>query len=421
MTFLLAGISHNSVAAIPDKDARLSILERVAVAEDELAARAYDVRRTLSDVEAAAILSTCNRTEIYATADHPGATVEEMVAYIHSLGDRNGYPASREELAPHIYAKTGYQAVHHLFRVVTGLDSMVQGDHQVAGQVSRAFQSMSATDNRLSRLFHVAFRTGRNARKDSGLGWTQVSIPSIGVKLLEQEVGNLDAKSALLVGAGETGRLTAASLIRAGVKDMRIASRSTERAHGLATDMRAATVVLDDVPTEISKVDIVITCTAARHHVISRADVARHLPARRRRLNILDLAVPRDVEPAVAELPNVELLTIEDLQRIEAENRAAIADASAIAEKIVADAADEFIHDIELQPVLRDLGQSAERIRSAELQRTIDRIGPVDDATRDALDAMTRAIVKRVLADPIQILRNRRQNPPHPKHPRRNE
>ena len=160
-------------------------------------------------------------------------------------------PEFRSELAPYIYAKTGYRAVHHLFRVVTGLDSLVQGDHQVAGQVSRSFQALAAvgqpTDTRLSRMFHVAFRTGRKARRDSGLGWSQVSIPSFGVKLMEQEVGDLSGKSALLVGAGETGRLTAMALIRSGVGEMRIASRSMERALGLAEDMNAVAVSFGDV------------------------------------------------------------------------------------------------------------------------------------------------------------------------------
>ncbi len=408
MTFILTGVSH--------QNAPLPILERVAISEEELPNRVRDLTDRLDDSDSATILSTCNRTELYAVTQNPGAAIEEMITYLSFLGARrknSNLANARTELAPFIYAKTGFQAVHHLFRVVTGLDSLVQGDHQVAGQVSRSFQTLGSiekpTDTRLSRMFHVAFRTGRFARKESGLGWSQVSIPSFGVKLLEREIGDLHGKSALLIGAGETGRLTAMSLVRAGVKDMRIASRSTERAHGLATDMGAATVVLNDVPTEMSLVDIVITCTGATTHVISKSEVARAATSRDSQLHILDLGLPRDVEPSVADIPSVDLYTIEDLHRLEVDHRAEIAEASAKAEEIVAQAADQFITDIEIQPLLRDIGESAERIRTAELQRTLTKLENIDPDTREALDAMTRSMVKRILADPIQILKQRKR------------
>ena len=398
------------------KNAPLPILERVAVSEEQLPTHVQDLADRLEPSDSATILSTCNRTELYAVTRNPGAAIEEMVAYLSLLGSRRNKSdgsQTQTEIAPFIYAKTGYQAVHHLFRIVTGLDSLVQGDHQVAGQVSRAFQALGAIDRpidtRFSRMFHVAFRTGRFARKESGLGWSQVSIPSFGVKLLEREVGDLHGRSALLVGAGETGRLTAMSLVRAGVNDMRIASRSTERAHGLATDMGAATVVLNDVPTEMSQVDIVITCTGATNHVISKSDVAHAAESRTDKLRILDLGLPRDVEPSVTDISNVDLYTIEDLHQLETDHRAEIAEASAKAEAIVADAAEEFINDIEIQPLLRDIGETAERIRSAELQKTLDKLDGVDDSTREAMDAMTRSMVKRILADPIQILRQRKR------------
>ena len=392
----------------------MDILERVAISEEQLPSHIQELSDRLAQHDSATILSTCNRTELYAVTRNAGATMEEMMTYLSMLGSRNRSSSSNgvnSDITPYIYAKTGYEAVHHLFRVVTGLDSLVQGDHQVAGQVSRSFQALSGVDKPadpvLSRMFHVAFRTGRTARKESGLGWSQVSIPSFGVKLLEREIGDLRGKSALLVGAGETGRLTVMSLMRAGISEMRIASRSTERAHGLATDMGAATVVMNDVPTEMSTVDIVITCTGATTHVISTSDVACAAASRKSKLHILDLGLPRDVEPSVADIPNVDLFTIEDLQRLEAGHRAEIADASTKAEAIVAEAAEQFIDDVELQPLLRDIGESAERIRIAELQRTLSKLKPVDDSTRAALDAMTRSMVKRILADPIQMIKRR--------------
>ena len=408
MNFVLTGVSHN--------DAPLHILERVAVSENELPSRIEELSARLNPDDSATILSTCNRTEIYAITNDAGATMEEMVTYLSLLGARNrptASPVVRSEISPFVYTKTGYDAVHHLFRVVTGLDSLVQGDHQVAGQVSRSFQALSEVSKpaepALSRMFHVAFRTGRQARKESGIGWSQVSVPSFGVKLLESEIGDLAGKSVLLVGAGETGRLTAMSLMRAGIADMLIASRSRARSEGLAEDMGAVSVHLENVPQEIANVDIVVTCTGASQNIILKSDVEAGIRARSIDLHILDLGLPRDVDPDVAELPGVQLYTLSDLERLQAEHQKSIATASEKAEIIVAEAAAEFIDDIELQPLLRDLGESAERIRASELQRTLAKIETVDDATREALDAMTRSMVKRILADPIEMIKRRKR------------
>ena len=406
MHFLLTGISH--------QNAPLDILERVAISEDELPSHIRDLTQRLDPADSATILSTCNRTEIYAATRNAGQTMEEMITYLSFLASRNHQPNQNHpqpDLSPYIYTKSGYDAVHHLFRVVTGLDSLVQGDHQVAGQVSRSFQALANVDKPadpvLSRMFHVAFRTGRTARKESGLGWSQVSIPSFGVKLLEREIGNLNGKSALLVGAGETGRITASSLMRSGIADMRIASRSQARSKGLADDMNAKSIPIQYVGHEMENVDIVITCTGATQNIILKKDIQQHIHNRSNHIHILDLGLPRDVEPTVAELPNVRLFTLQDLQRLQTEHQKSIAEASQKAETIVAQAAAEFIDDIEIQPLLRDIGESAERIRTAELQRTLAKLQNLDPDTRQAIEAMTRSIVKRILADPIQILKRR--------------
>ena len=406
MNFVLTGVSH--------RNAPLNILERVAVSEEDLPTHIRDLSAHLDTHDSATILSTCNRTELYAVTRNTGATIEEMTTYLSFLGSRNqptGSNGIHAELAPYIYAKTGYDAVHHLFRVVTGLDSLVQGDHQVAGQVSRSFQALANVDKPadpvLSRMFHVAFRTGRKARKDSGIGWSQVSVPSFGVKLLEREIGDLTGKSALLVGAGETGRITASSLMRAGVADMRIASRSRARSKGLAEDMNAVSIPLENVGNEMATVDIVITCTGANQNIILKEDIQSHIDTRTTDIHILDLGLPRDVEPAIADLNNVRLFTLEDLQRLQTEHQKSIAKASQKAENIVADAAAEFIDDIELQPLLRDIGESAEQIRAAELQRTLSKLQNIDPNTRQAIEAMTRSMVKRILADPIQLIKRR--------------
>ncbi len=400
LNFLLTGISH--------ENAPLEVLERVAVSGDELSGRVHDLTMRLDGGSAATILSTCNRTELYAVALNSGAAIEEMMLYLSMLGSRF---VSTHDVTRYAYTKSGYDAVHHLFRVVTGLDSMVQGDHQVAGQVSKALQALGRvahpSEHRLSRMFHVALRTGRHARKDSGLGWSQVSIPSFGVKLLEHEIGDLEGKSALLIGAGDTGRITAQSLIRSGIKDMRIASRSWSRAEGLASEMGARPVNLEQISDVVSEVDIVVASTGSDRAIVLKRDIESATASRNSDVYVLDLGLPRDVEPSVAELERVRLYTLEDLAALEAEHRRSIAESSAKAEVTVADAAAKFVAEIEIEPILRDLGESAERVRSTELARTLSKIGDLDDDTRAAIDAMTRSMVKRILADPIQHIKNR--------------
>ena len=405
MNFLLAGINYD--------DAPLDALERVAVNSDALASHVNELTRRLNNGNSsAAIVSTCNRTELYAVADDTGSALEEMCSYLHLLADRSGPGdgGNSTDISQYIRTKTGLDAVHHLFRVVTGLDSLVAGDHQVAGQVTKSFRALSAADTpvhpRLSRMFHEAFRTGRRARKESGLGWSHVSIPSFGVRLLEREIGDLKGKSALLIGAGDTGRLTATALMRGGVMDMRIASRSMARARGLASEIGGSAVSISDMTTAIADVDFVVACTASEHPVISVSDVKSAMRVRGdRMLHVLDLGVPRDVESAVADIHGVCLYTIQHIEELESKHRADIARSIRRAEEIVSESASRFMRGIEVEPVLKELGERAERARVEELERTLSRMSHLTESDRDAIDAMTKAMVKRLLSDPIQHIR----------------
>ena len=409
MNFVLTGVSHN--------DAPLHILERVAVSENELPSRIEELSARLNPDDSATILSTCNRTEIYAITNDAGATMEEMVTYLSLLGTRNrptASPVVRSEISPFVYTKTGYDAVHHLFRVVTGLDSLVQGDHQVAGQVSRSFQALSEVSKpaepALSRMFHVAFRTGRQARKESGIGWSQVSVPSFGVKLLESEIGDLAGKSVLLVGAGETGRLTAMSLMR------ERASQTCLSQVGHALDPKGwpetwvRSPFISRMCHKRLQTSISSSLAPAPARTSSSSPTSRLESAPVRLIfTSWTSAFPVTSTLTSRNCPEFLLYTLSDLERLQAEHQKSIATASEKAEIIVAEAAAEFIDDIELQPLLRDLGESAERIRASELQRTLAKIETVDDATREALDAMTRSMVKRILADPIEMIKRRKR------------
>ncbi len=407
MEFLLAGVNY--------ADAPLETLERVAIKGDELASHVKALTQRVGGEGTAAIISTCNRTELYAVADNPASALDEMTAYMLTLARRgsetNGDAKADQNVSPYVGTMTGYDAVHHLCRVVTGLDSLVTGDHQVAGQVTRSFRALADTGipvhPRLSRMFHVAFRAGRKARRESGLGWAQVSIPTFGVQLLEREIGDLSGQSALLVGAGETGRLTAMALMRAGVSEMRIASRSTERAEGLAAEIGGVSIDLRDVATAMSDADIVVTCTAADAPVITESDVRRATENRTDQvIHLLDLGLPRDIDPNSASVGGANLYTLDNLLDLQAEHRKTVAEASEKAEAIVAEAAADFIADIEVQPALKALGERAEAVRTQELQRTIGRMPHLSDSDREKLDAMTRSIVKQLLSEPIQQIRS---------------
>ncbi len=406
MEFLLIGVNY--------ADAPLEALERVAIKGDELASHVKMLTRRVGGEGTAAIISTCNRTELYAVADDSISATEEMTAYMLSLARRgsasNGSPRAEFDVSPYLRTKTGYDAMHHLCRVVTGLDSLVTGDHQVAGQVTRSFRALADTGirvhPRLSRMFHVAFRAGRKARRESGLGWAQVSIPTFGVQLLEREIRELSGRSALLVGAGETGRLTAMALMRAGIGEMRIASRTTERAEGLASEIGGVSVDLRNVATAMSDVDIVVTCTAAEMPVITEDDVRDAIRNRTQQLHLLDLGLPRDIDPKSDSVDGVNLYTLDNLLELQSEHRKNIAEASEKAENIVAEAAADFIADIEVQPALKALGERAEAVRIQELQRTIGRMPHLTQSDREKLDAMTRSIVKQLISEPIQQIRS---------------
>ncbi len=407
LDFVQSGLSY--------AEAPLEVLEQVAIGAERLPQHIRELSRRLGG-SSAAIISTCNRTELYAVADDAGSALEEMSAYITELASGLKSPHSCNhvasgDLAPYIRSKTGCDAVHHFFRVVTGLDSLAPGDHQVAGQVARSFRAISEAGIQvhpgLSRMFHMAFRTARRARRDSGLKRSQVSIPSFGVRLLERNIGDLSDCSALLVGAGETGRLTAMSLMRAGLRDMRIASRSNSSAEGLANEIGGSSVELRDIRAAMSDVDLVVACTSSPHAVISAADVASAFSARgsERVLHLLDLGLPRDIDEKSGAVTGARLYTMRDIESIRDEHRGTIARACERAEKIVADAASDFTREIELQPALRNLGEYAERVRRQELERTLSRMPHLNATDRSSLEAMTRAIVKRLLADHIQRIR----------------
>ena len=407
MTFLQTGISLTH--------APLGVLERVAVPGDMLSSHAGELSGLLGGAGCATVLSTCNRTELYAYVSDAGTAMEAMVEYMQRLADRRR-DVQHVNIAPYVVTRTGVDCARHLFAVASGLDSLVVGDAQVSGQVRGALHAVSdgseAVDHGLSRLFHAALRTGRRVRRAQGDQATDATVPAAGVDLLESHVGSLAGAAALVVGAGETARLAVAELQRRGVSRMLITSRNADNASRVAGAIGATAVTMDGLVDALAEADVAVACTSSPVPVIG-ADVVSAAISRRgdrsRPLHILDIGVPRDVDPAVSELDGVRLYTIEHLRDAYSELRVAASDSAAVAEVegIVDESAGRFMRDWDARGEMRELGRTAEAVRLREQRRTFGTLAHLSESDRAAIEAMTRAIVKGVLAGQIDELRAR--------------
>jgi glutamyl-tRNA reductase len=354
----------------------------------------------------AVLISTCNRTELYTTS---GGHAHDVDRLLGALAECKGAP-----LHPRLtYFLHHDEAVRHLFRVSAGIDSMVLGESQILGQVREAMSA--ATQARtlngvLSRLFHSAIAVGKRARAQTNIGRYAVSISSAAVTLARQTVGALDGKTVLVISAGSTGKLAADSLAESGAGRILVTNRTPERAAALAGRIGGEALPFSGLPAALKESDIVISGTGAGAFVLGPELIA---PAAARRnghnLLLLDVAVPRDIDPAVAGLPGVTLFDIDD---IEAVSRASLRGRRREVSRVEAHVEDEvegFIswwRSLDIVPVISALRDRAEEIRLRELERTLRRLPGLDDEERERLDAMTQAIVKKLLDRPITRLKD---------------
>jgi glutamyl-tRNA reductase len=281
------------------------------------------------------ILSTCNRFEVYAVrANGLGRFMEQ----------RHGFAAG--ELAQYLYHYRGREAVRHLFRVVTGLDSMVLGEAQIAGQVREAYRAAAAAGHAgpvLRGIFEASFRAGAEARRRTRIGAGALSVSSIAVRLALEVFGSLEERRVLVVGAGATGETTVRHLVSRGIGPVIVANRTLERARELAARFRGTAVGFDRLAETLAGVDLVISSTNAPHPVVRAGEVARAMRGRVLPLLFIDIAVPRDVEPAVGELPRVHLYNIDDLDRMREANMLGRRAAATAAERIIEEKVAEVI------------------------------------------------------------------------------
>lgn len=392
MHITLVGISH--------KTAPVSVRERFAFAADELP-------EALPKFGGAAVLvSTCNRTEVYLTAHH-AITPGTVIAMLREL--KSDVEAPDEVF----YHKAGLEAARHLFRVAAGIESMVLGESEILGQVRSAFSAATAANTHnalLSQLFHTAIRVGRKARSETDIGRHAVSLSSTATKLAERTVGDLSSRTVLVVSAGEAGKLTARSLAERGVTNLFVTSRTPARAKELARDLGGRQVPFRKLGATMADADIVITSSAAPDFLIGKSEVDQATASRNGRpLLLIDIAVPRDVDPAVRDNPTVQLYNIDDLQALVEQGRDARRQEVTKVEDIVEEGVERFrtwVRDRGVVPTVAELRERAESARKNELERTFQKLGDLTPKQQRSIDAMSSALVKKLLHEPIDRLKS---------------
>ncbi|MCA3180427.1 MAG: glutamyl-tRNA reductase [Burkholderiaceae bacterium] len=399
MHLLTLGLNHTT--------APLSLREKVAFPGDALRDAVADLRRQLKViVPESAILSTCNRTEIYCATPDPRDARAEIARW---MVERNAL-GGPSQLEPHLYARPNDQAVRHAFRVASGLDSMVLGEPQILGQMkdaARVAQEADALGTHLHQLFQRTFAVAKEVRSHTEIGAHSVSMAAAAVRLAQRLFEDLKQTSVLFVGAGEMIELAATHFVAQHPKKITVANRTAERAQKLAQRFGANALKLADLPETLAEHDIVVSCTASSLPIIGLGMVERALKARRRRpIFMIDLAVPRDIEPEVARLDDVFLYTVDDLGKLVQagiENRqAAVAQAEAIIENRV----DAFMHWLSSRqavPAIRALHARGDALKRAELDRARKALARGEDPDA-VLEALANGLAAKFLHGPTTLL-----------------
>jgi glutamyl-tRNA reductase len=395
VSVLLFGVSHRS--------APVSVLEQLSTDESDQAKIVDQVLQS-SLVTEAMVLSTCNRVEVYAVVEafHGGLSVIGQVLSEHS-------GMSLNDLTKYAYVRYAEAAVEHLFAVASGLDSAVIGEQQVLGQVRRAYAAAEANHTvgrTLHELSQRALSVGKRVHSETGIDAAGASVVSVALGMAETKLGGLAGRSAVVVGAGSMGSLSAKHLARAGVERIHVVNRTLPRAKRLAHNIRELGVTadafpLDHLPPVLTDADVVVCCTGAVRPVVSLADVHHALARREHQLVMCDLGMPRDIDPAVAGLPGVFVVDMDRIQR-EPSARAAASDAEAARKIVAAEVANYLAGQrmAEVTPTVTALRQRAADVVEAELLRLDNRLPELDTAHRDEVAKTVRRVVDKLLHAP---------------------
>ena len=388
----LATMSHHT--------APIAVRERLGIATDDLGTV---LERAQTRLGATAIVATCNRFELYVSGAHEPAT---LLGFIQELTG-----AERGAIDRHFHVHHDSDAVRHLYRVAAGLESMVLGESEILGQLRSSFSAAAdagVDDATLVRLFHGAIRAGRRARHETAIGHHALSVSSIAVQQARALHPNLRNARVLVIGAGEAGRLTAEALVDQGVRAVTVANRTVSRAEALAEELGGRAVSFEQLPDALATCEVVVAASGAPGAIVEY-DVMEEVVRRREGapLLLIDIGMPRDIDPAAAKLPGVSYHDMEALQEIAAANGRAREREVGAVEAVLDEETADFLawwDQLATQPTIASLNLRAEAIRQAAVEKSLRRLGADDDARRE-IDALTRAIVKRLLHDPIATLR----------------
>jgi glutamyl-tRNA reductase len=387
MKLALAGVSHHR--------APLELRERVAVDLDTAGALARELAAEQGDGPESVVLSTCNRTELYLAAENEDRLAELADRALLSLAG----PAA-ESLAPVAYRLADESAALHLFRVAAGLDSMVPGEGEILGQVRDAYEA-GAPGPLLDRVFRMALHAGRRARVETAIGESPASIPAAAAALAQQVFERLDERRVVLVGAGRMSELTARNLRSRGASITMVLNRTLDRAEALATALGGSASPLDELAAALADADIVVSSTSSPDLVLIADVLAGTVRSRRGRpLLLVDLAVPRDVDPALARIDGCFVYDLDDLEAIVSASLSGRRTEAVEAERIVSEEAERFRAwqaSLAVVPAITSLRALAEDIRTSELARIEARLGRLPDDDRDVVDTVTAQIVNKLL------------------------
>jgi glutamyl-tRNA reductase len=405
MNLLLVGISH--------KTSPLEVRERFAVSQGRLP-EALRMLQTEPEFEEAVIVSTCHRVEFVLSVS---SEEQDGMAGVRRFME-SFYGLRYDDFAHSFYVFRDFEAVRHLFRVASGLDSMVVGEPQVLGQVKQAYVAATEAESCggvLDAVFHRVFSVAKRVRTDTHVAEAPVSVSSAAVDLAERAFGGLHGRAIMIIGSGQMGELAARRLASKGASPLLVSNRTHEHAVALARELRGLAVQFNRIWEAMKGADIVISSTGCPHFIITREDMERLMAERRGRpLFLVDIAVPRDIDPGVSEVAGVTLVNVDGLQQVANENLRERQKAVEDAERIIADEMASFrerVNQLNVVPTIVSLRRRIEQIRLGELERTRRLFGPLSLEQERALEALTQGLVNKILHTPFTELKQAASRP----------
>jgi len=400
MNIIVAGLSH--------KTASIEIREKLSFSSQNLTSPLQEIVNFPSIYDAI-ILSTCNRVEIVCTAADSKKVIREIKVFL-----ANFHNLSLDEITPHLYFYTGQDAIRHVFRVASSLDSMIIGEPQILGQLKDAFRSAvvnKTTGSILNRFLHKAFSVAKRVRTETDIASSAVSISFAAVELARKIFDNLEDKKILLIGAGEMAELVTRHLVSHMVKELFITNRTFEHALPLAQKFGGRVLKFDELFDNFPQMDIIISSTDAHDIIITYEKIAKALHARKNKpMFLIDIAVPRNIDPRVNDLPNVFLYNIDDLDGIVEKNRQVREKEAKQAENIVEEEQMRFyvwLQQQEATPTIITLKEKFEGIRLKEIEKTFSHWDGLREEDKEKINALTHAIVNKILHDPINFIKTK--------------